>query len=81
MIDKKIIEDGFWISDENSKEGLGVKIVLIQENNGDKIESIEIQVIDHYHNDTVIDGEIEIFKVEFRKLIQFADLLREELVQ
>ena len=80
MIDEKIIEDGFWISDENSKEGLGVKIVLIQENNGDKIESIEIQVIDHCHND-MIDGEIEIFKVEFRKLIQFADLLREELVQ
>ena len=80
MIDEKIIEDGFWISDENSKEGLGVKIVLIQENNGDKIESIKIQVIDHYSNDA-IDDQIMIFKVEFRKLIQFADLLREELVQ
>ena len=80
MMDKKIIEDGFWISDKNDKNNIGIKIVPVY-GNRDEIESLEILTIDPRSSNNIIASETVIFKEEFRKLIQFADLLREELVQ
>ena len=80
MMDEKIIEDGFWISDKNDKNNIGIKIVPVY-GNRDEIESVEILTIDPRSHNNTIAGETVIYKEEFRKLIQFADLLREELVQ
>ena len=80
MMNQKIIEDGFWISDESNKKDIGVKIVPVY-GNRDKIESVEILTIDPRSHNNIIATETVIYKEEFRKLIQFADLLREELVQ
>jgi hypothetical protein len=76
MMDEKIIEEGFWISDKNDKDNIGVKIIPVY-GTKDEIESVEILTIDHGKD----NNTITIFKDEFRKLIQFADLLREELAQ
>ena len=76
-MDERIIENGFWVSNKNSKEGVGVKIVPIC-GIRDEIKSISIQNINHNHNDAIQD-EIEIFKIEFSKPIQFADLLKKEI--
>ena len=80
MMDEKIIEDGFWISDKNDKNNIGIKIVPVY-GNRDEIESLEILTIDPRSSNNIIASETVIFKEEFRKLIQFADLLREGLVQ
>ena len=80
MMDTRIIEDGFWISDKNNKNDIGMKIIPIYDNR-DKIESVEILTIDPRSHNNIIAGETVIYKEEFRKLIQFADLLREEMVQ
>ena len=76
-MDERIIKNGFWVSNKNSKEGVGVKIVPIC-GIRDEIKSISIQNINHNHNDAIQD-EIEVFKIEFSKLIQFADLLKKEI--
>lgn len=80
MMDAKRIKDGFWISDKNDKNNIGVKIIPVY-GDRDEIDSVEILTIDHRNPINVIAGETVIYKEEFRKLIQFADLLREEMVQ
>ena len=77
LSDEEILENGFWISDKNSKEGIGVKVVPFYGANMDKIESITVQAINHTKNDKVED-EIEIFRNEFGRLIELAELLKKE---
>ena len=75
-----MMEGETWISNKNIKEGVGVRIIPIYDDSITKTESILIQQIDHEHNNR-IKNEIEIYKIEFKRLIQFAELLKKEMGQ
>ncbi|MCK4529423.1 hypothetical protein KAW18_18825 [candidate division WOR-3 bacterium] len=75
MIDEKIIEDGFWISNKNCKGGFGVKIFPVYDEEQNEITSIDIRIINHNKGDRV-EEEIPISKNEFERLIRFVDLLK-----
>lgn len=69
--------EGFWISKEDDKNGIGVKAFPIHGNEG-KIDSITIVTISREDDDKIVD-EIEIYETEFGRLFQFVDLLRKEI--
>ena len=77
LSDEVILENGFWISSKNSKKGIGVRVIPFYDDSIVEIESIALQAINHNRNEKIVD-EIVIYKNEFERLIQLAELLKKE---
>lgn len=85
MFDEEIIENGFWVSDKNQKEGIGVVIFpgyTEQEEGGQrvctKLDTINFRVVWMHKGNSIAD-EVAIHRSEFKKLFEFMDALKEEL--
>jgi len=74
----RTIEDGFWISDREDKDGIGVKVPPVNRDGEGVIDSITFVTIDRDNDDKIV-GDVEIYRSEFGRLFQFVDLLKKEL--